>query len=69
MTALVELKVEDQVGTVQNTIQKLGVRTRAINKALKNVSSIDTGAPISNLNGFDDISGISPLLAASAEED
>jgi DNA recombination protein RmuC len=62
-------KVEDQVGTVQNTIQKLGVRTRAINKALKNVSSIDTGAPISNLIGFDDIPGISPLLAASAEED
>ena len=62
-------KVEDQVGTVQNTIQKLGVRTRAINKALRNVSSIDTGAPISNLIGFDDISGISPLLAASAEED
>jgi DNA recombination protein RmuC len=62
-------KVEDQVGTVQNTIQKLGVRTRAINKALKNVSSIDTGAPIPNLIGFDDISGISPLLAASAEED
>ena len=62
-------KVEDQVGTVQNTIQKLGVRTRAINKALKNVSSIDTGAPISNLIGFDDISGTSPLLAASAEED
>jgi DNA recombination protein RmuC len=62
-------KVEDQVGTVQNTIQKLGVRTRAINKALKNVSSIDTGAPISNLIGFDDIPGIAPLLAASAEED
>jgi DNA recombination protein RmuC len=62
-------KVEDQVGTVQNTIQKLGVRTRAINKALKNVSSIDTGAPISGLIGFDDISEIAPLLAASAEED
>src|SRR5580692_1262528 len=46
-------KVEDQVGTVQNTIQKLGVRTRAINKALKNVSSIDTGAPASNLIGFE----------------
>jgi DNA recombination protein RmuC len=62
-------KVEDQVGTVQNTIQKLGVRTRAINKALKNVSSIDTGAPISSLIAFDDISEIAPLLAASAEED
>jgi DNA recombination protein RmuC len=62
-------KVEDQVGTVQNTIQKLGVRTRAINKALKNVSSIDTGAPISNLIGFDDIASVAPLLAASSDED
>jgi DNA recombination protein RmuC len=62
-------KVEDQVGTVQNTIQKLGVRTRAINKALKNVSSIDAGASVANLIGFDDVSEIAPLLAASAEED
>jgi DNA recombination protein RmuC len=62
-------KVEDQVGTVQNTIQKLGVRTRAINKALKNVSAIDSGAPISNLIGFDDISEVAPLLAASSDED
>ncbi|NYF49850.1 DNA recombination protein RmuC [Tunturiibacter gelidoferens] len=62
-------KVEDQVGTVQNTIQKLGVRTRAINKALKNVSSIDPGVPISNLIGFDELSGVAPLLAASGEED
>jgi len=62
-------KVEDQVGTVQNTIQKLGVRTRAINKALKNVSSIDPGAPISNLIGFEDISEVAPLLAASSDED
>lgn len=62
-------KVEDQVGTVQNTIQKLGVRTRAINKALKNVSSIDTGAPVSNLIGFEEIAGVAPLLAAVSEED
>jgi DNA recombination protein RmuC len=62
-------KVEDQVGTVQNTIQKLGVRTRAINRALKNVSSIDNPAPVSNLIGFDDIPSIAPLLAASGDED
>jgi len=62
-------KVEDQVGTVQSTIQKLGVRTRAINKALKNVSSIDNGTPISNLIGFEDISEVAPLLAASSDED
>jgi DNA recombination protein RmuC len=65
-------KVEDQVGTVQNTIQKLGVRTRAINKALKNVSNpanIEAGGPISNLIGFDDISSVAPLLAASSDEE
>ncbi len=65
-------KVEDQVGTVQNTIQKLGVRTRAINKALKNVSNpanLDAGAPISNLIGFEDISSVAPLLAASSDEE
>jgi len=62
-------KVEDQVGTVQNTIQKLGVRTRAINKALKNVSSIDTGAPASNLIGFEDLANVAPLLAAASDED
>ncbi|MBB5318685.1 DNA recombination protein RmuC [Tunturibacter empetritectus] len=62
-------KVEDQVGTVQNTIEKLNVRTRAINRALKNVSSVDNGAPVSNLIGFDDVPGVAPLLAASGEED
>ncbi len=62
-------KVEDQVGTVQNTIQKLGVRSRAINRALKNVSSMDTAAASSNLFGIDENSGIAPLLAASSEEE
>jgi DNA recombination protein RmuC len=62
-------KVEDQVGTVQNTIQKLGVRTRAINKALKNVSTLDAGAPVSNLIGFEEIATVAPLLAASGEDD
>jgi DNA recombination protein RmuC len=66
-------KVEDQVGTVQNTIQKLGVRTRAINKALKNVSNttpnLGAGAAVSNLIDFDDMPGVAPLLAASGEEE
>jgi DNA recombination protein RmuC len=65
-------KVEDQVGTVQNTIHKLGVRTRAINRALKNVSSptsdLGTGAGVSTLIDFDDIAGVAPLLAASSDE-
>jgi DNA recombination protein RmuC len=66
-------KVEDQVGTVQNTIQKLGVRTRAINKALKNVTSptsnLDTGGAASNLIDFDDIASVAPLLAASGDDE
>jgi DNA recombination protein RmuC len=66
-------KVEDQVGTVQNTIQKLGVRTRAINKALKNVSSptsdLGAGATVSNLIDFDNIASVAPLLAASGDDD
>ena len=65
-------KVEDQVGTVQNTIQKLGVRTRAINKALKNVSNptsdLGTGSAVSNLIDFDDITSVAPLLAASGDD-
>jgi DNA recombination protein RmuC len=66
-------KVEDQVGTVQNTIQKLGVRTRAINRALKNVSSptsdLGAGAGVATLIDFDEIGGIAPLLAASSNEE
>jgi DNA recombination protein RmuC len=66
-------KVEDQVGTVQNTIQKLGVRTRAINRALKNVSSpasnLDAGAPAAHLIDFDEIATVVPLLAASGDDE
>jgi DNA recombination protein RmuC len=35
--------VETQVGTVQNTLQKVGVRTRAINKTLSEVEVADLG--------------------------
>jgi DNA recombination protein RmuC len=66
-------KVEDQVGTVQNTIQKLGVRTRAINKALKNVSNptsdLGAGTAVSNLIDFDEIASVAPLLAASGDDE
>jgi DNA recombination protein RmuC len=56
--------MEKQVGTVQNTIQKLGVRTRAINRTLRDVSETDTSP--GNVLGFD---GVAPLLAASGEDD
>lgn len=56
--------MEKQVGTVQNTIQKLGVRTRAIKKNLSNVS--ESEAAPDNLLTFD---GIAPRLSASGEEE
>jgi DNA recombination protein RmuC len=62
-------KMESQVGTVQNTIQKLGVRTRAINRTLREVGELDAGAPVSNLIAFEEGNGIAPLLAASSDED
>jgi DNA recombination protein RmuC len=60
-------KMESQVGTVQNTIQKLGVRTRAINRTLREVGQLDSGAAASNLIGFEEGNGVAPLLAAAAD--
>jgi DNA recombination protein RmuC len=62
-------KVKKQVDTVQNTLGDLSSKTRSINRALKNVSSMDAGAPVSNLIGFEEIASVAPLLAASAEDD
>src|ERR1700712_1445493 len=60
--------MEKQVGTVQNTIQKLGVRTRAINRTLADVSS-EAGRtalePEVNPAAFD---GFLPMLAAEDDE-
>jgi DNA recombination protein RmuC len=60
-------KMTDDVGKVQGTIDKLGVRTRAINRTLRDVSVDDAKAslaPTSNA-GFD---GLLPMLAASDDE-
>jgi DNA recombination protein RmuC len=62
-------KVKKQVDTVQNTLGDLSSKTRTINRALKNVSSLDAGAPVSNLIGFEEIAAVAPLLAASGEDD
>ena len=55
-------KMETQVGTVQNTIQKLGVRTRAINRNLREVSGTSEPAPALEFA----VGGLH--LAAEAEE-
>jgi DNA recombination protein RmuC len=59
--------METQVGTVQNTIQKLNVRTRAINRTLRDVTSDSSQSTA--LAGIEEFGGIAPLLAASADEE
>jgi len=62
-------KMESQVGTVQSTIQKLGVRTRAINRTLREVGEADKGLPGAMPIDFDQAAGITTFLAASNDED
>jgi DNA recombination protein RmuC len=59
--------MEKQVGTVQNTIQKLGVRTRAINRTLRDVSGESSETPLGSglPGGFD---GLLPQIAASEDD-
>jgi DNA recombination protein RmuC len=60
-------KMSDDVGKVQGTIDKLGVRTRAINRTLRDVSVDGTqpSLPSASKSGFD---GLLPMLAASDDE-
>jgi DNA recombination protein RmuC len=60
-------KMDKQVGTVQNTIRDLGVRTRAIHKTLKDVSSDE--ADLDLATGEASFDGFLPGLAANQEED
>jgi DNA recombination protein RmuC len=62
-------KVRRQVDTVQTTLGEIGGKTKTINRALKNVSNMETVAPVSNLLGFEEIAGVAPLLAAAGEGD
>ncbi|HEV2578540.1 MAG TPA: DNA recombination protein RmuC [Acidobacteriaceae bacterium] len=57
--------MEKQVGTVQNTIQKLGVRTRAINRTLRDVGTEADGSLPGHAAA---LHGVLPLLAAEDDE-
>ncbi len=59
-------KVEGDVGKIQRTLGEVGVRTRAINRALRDVSSPSTE---NGVIAFEDFTGIAPSLAATAEGD
>jgi DNA recombination protein RmuC len=56
--------MEKQVATVQSTIEKLSVRTRAINRSLREVSETDPA----QLFLTDDLSQMLPSLAAVSDE-
>jgi DNA recombination protein RmuC len=60
-------KMSADVGKVQGTIDKLGVRTRAINRTLRDVSldATETALPAGTPGAFD---GLLPMLAASDDE-
>jgi DNA recombination protein RmuC len=60
-------KMTDDVGRVQGTIDKLGVRTRAINRTLRDVSvdAAEVSLPSGSTGGFD---GHVPMLAACEDE-
>jgi DNA recombination protein RmuC len=59
-------KMENQVNTVQNTVQEVGKRTRIINKQLTDVHLDSTGAqlPLATPAAFD---GLRPMLAAAED--
>ena len=62
-------KVKKQVDTVQNTLGDISGKTKTINRALRNVASLDTGAAPSNLLSFEEIAAVAPLLAASNDDE
>jgi DNA recombination protein RmuC len=62
-------KMTDDVGKVQGTIDKLGVRTRAINRTLRDVSLDDSGTALPQVAGQNGFDGLLPLLAASEADE
>jgi DNA recombination protein RmuC len=60
-------KMEKNVNTVQNTMHDLGVRTRAINRTLRDVSDPSTLPFVPPLE-LEDYAGVAPRLAAAEDE-
>ncbi|MBS1814253.1 MAG: DNA recombination protein RmuC [Acidobacteria bacterium] len=60
-------KVEDNVGKVQKSLSDIGVRTRAINRNLRNVTELPSGESTSPLAALEEFANVAPLLAASEE--
>ena len=59
--------MEKQVGTVQNTIEKLNTRTRAINKSLREVSVEESNGKLGNGATVHSFEGLLPMLVANED--
>ncbi len=60
--------MEKQVGTVQNTIEKLNTRTRAINRSLRDVSLEESEPKLTNGTRSTGYDNVLPMLAAVGED-
>ena len=61
-------KVEGDVNKVQKTLGEVGVRTRAINRNLREVADLPAGNDTSPLATLEDMVHVAPLLAAQAAD-
>ena len=59
--------MEKQVGTVQNTIEKLNTRTRAINRSLRDVSLEEKAGELGESASVHQFADRLPMLAASED--
>jgi DNA recombination protein RmuC len=62
-------KVGNDLLKVHGKIADVGVRTRAINRTLREVGELDATTSVSNLMDFEEGNGIAPLLAASIDDE
>jgi DNA recombination protein RmuC len=62
-------KVGNDLLKVHGKIADVGVRTRAINRTLREVGELDATTSVANLMDFEEGNGIAPLLAASIDDE
>ena len=60
-------KVGNDLLKVHGKLADVGIRTRAINRTLREVGELDAGTAASNVISFEEGNGIAPLLAASGD--
>lgn len=62
------VKVEKQVGTVQNTLGEIRGKSTTISRSLRTVTELPSGEPNATVLAFEEFAGTAPLLAAAADD-